>query len=74
MQEYDTALFNTHQWMGNRRSSHFTGIVSWNKVDINGLHHLQRIIAVLLFAGIIYTAHLGGELTMVGNFLFADFG
>jgi len=70
-EEYDAELLNTHQWMG-------IGVAITSFVLFLGIRGLRwfrpysKIIAIILFTGIIYTAHLGGELTHGSNFLFAS--
>jgi uncharacterized membrane protein/mono/diheme cytochrome c family protein len=69
--DYDAATLSLHQWMG----IGVAGISGMLFLGIRGLRWLSpftNIIAILLFAGIIYTAHLGGTLTHGSNFLFAE--
>jgi uncharacterized membrane protein/mono/diheme cytochrome c family protein len=68
--EYDSDLLNTHFWMG-------IGVAIISLVlflSIRGLRWFtpfKNLFAVILFPMILYTAHLGGELTHGSNFLFA---
>ena len=68
-EEYNSELLNTHQWMG--ISVAIVSLLLF--LGIRGLRwftNFTNVIALILFAGILYTAHLGGELTHGSNFLF----
>ena len=68
--DYDESILGTHQWMG-------IGVAIISFVLFLGVRGLRwftpftNIIAIVLFGGILYTAHLGGTLTHGSNFLFS---
>jgi mono/diheme cytochrome c family protein/uncharacterized membrane protein len=69
--DYEESLLNIHQWMGIAVA--LTSLLLF--LGIRGLRWFipyTNFIAFILFAGIVYTAHLGGSLTHGSNFLFSS--
>ena len=67
--DYDISMLNIHQWMGISVAVISTVLF----LGVRGLRWFtpyKNVIAWMLFAALIYTAHLGGSLTHGSNFLF----